>query len=103
MRVRNLSFVPVPSREAVVGSSAVAPTTREPDAGSKSLDFVPVPGRETLMGSFGVAAATHGTDAGSKSRFRTGTQSRNSHGFSRCGRSYSRIHSSDVGPCAPAK
>ena len=93
----------MPSREAVVGSRAVAAAIHGSDAGSKSLDFVPVPGRETLMGSFGVAAATHGADAGSKSRFRTGAQSRNSYGFSRCGRSYSRIHSSDAGPCAAAE
>ena len=60
-----VDFVPVPSREAVVGSRAVAAATRESDAGSK--DLVPVPSRETLVGCCAVAAATHGSDAGSKS------------------------------------
>ena len=60
-----LDFVPVPSREAVVGSSAVAAAIHGSDAASK--DFVPVPNREAIVGSSGVAAATHGSDAGSKS------------------------------------
>ena len=60
-----LDFVPVPSREAVVGSSAVAAAIHGSDAVSK--DFVPVPSREAVVGSSGVAAATHGSDAGSKS------------------------------------
>ena len=58
-----LDFVPVPSREAVVGSSAVAAAIHGSDVGSKSLDFLPVPGRETLMGSCAVAAAIHGFKA----------------------------------------
>ena len=59
-----MDFVPVPSREAVVGSCTVAAATHGSDA--KSLDFVPVPSREAVVGASGVAAATHGFDAGSK-------------------------------------
>ena len=93
-RLEILDVEPVPSRETVGGSSAVAAATRGSDAGSKSLDFVPVPSRETIVSSRAVAAATHGfTDPMPvrNPRCRTGPQSRNCRGFLRCGRRCARI------------